>query len=59
MLKYIQTGKKGAGTAGQVDRLDQDDSPARGFNRITNKLVREVIVDMTQKGNDFLSRRFS
>lgn len=52
ILKYISasTSKKGAGG---FERLDQDDSPAKSaLLRISNKQIRQVIIDMTQRDPD-------
>jgi len=41
MLKYVSQ---------SVDRLDHEDSPARAtLNKVNNRLIREVIADMTQR----------
>jgi hypothetical protein len=41
MLQYVQ---------GDMQRLDQENSPARALlNRIRDKRVRDIIVDMTQR----------
>lgn len=44
MLQYVGTsGAKKIARSGGLERLDQDDSPARAaLNKISNKLIRDV-----------------
>lgn len=49
MLKYLSVSQGST----SFERLDQEDSPAKAaVDRISNKLIRKVVLDMTQRDPD-------
>eukprot|EP01035_Chromulina_nebulosa_P016923 gene16923-22414_t len=51
--RNLSTSPSPQATTTPYERLDQDESPAKaGLLKITNKLIRKVIIDMTQRDPD-------